>query len=55
VSATLSIDATQLVLMDDPHRACDAVGIGKGLVLSFASSVDAAALHVSLVRGAILP
>jgi hypothetical protein len=55
VSATLSIRPTQLVLTEDPHRACDAVGIGKGLVLSFASSGDAAALHVSLVRGAILP
>jgi hypothetical protein len=55
LSATLTVQRTSLALVEDPRHACDAVGITKGVVLSFASHTDPGTIEISLKRAAILP
>jgi hypothetical protein len=55
VSATLTIQRTTMALAEDPRPACDAIGITKGVVLSYASGVDPTAIQVSRDRSAIMP
>lgn len=51
VSATLTVEADLVILVEDPRPACDAIGIGKGVVVTFRAPVDAAARELVLVPG----
>lgn len=50
VSATMTVESDRIGLADDPSPPCDAIGIGKGVVLTFADPVDPAARELVLVR-----
>lgn len=55
VEATLTIEKRSLVVTPAPRHGCDLVGVGRGLVLKFASDVDPRAIDVTLGERVLLP
>ncbi|MEO5964134.1 MAG: hypothetical protein ABIR11_01620 [Candidatus Limnocylindrales bacterium] len=55
VHATLSIAPDRLVVSPDPREGCDAMALGRGIVLTFAMPVDPTSFIVVLERTELLP
>ena len=54
VSATLTVEPALILLAEDPRPGCDAMGVGKGVVIGFTDPVDATSRKLVLVRAPIL-
>jgi hypothetical protein len=54
VSASLTVEPASIVLAEDPRRGCDAMGVGKGVVVRFADPVDATSRKLVFIRGPLL-
>lgn len=55
VKATLTVTQEQLVVSPVPREGCDAMALGRGVVLTFAKPVDPASVAVVLERTVLLP
>jgi hypothetical protein len=55
VHATLTVTQEHLVVSPDPREGCDAMALGRGVVLTFGKRVDPAAIAVVLEDGVLLP
>ena len=55
VRATLTIGPGRLVVSPVPREGCDAMAVGRGVVLSFAQPVDPASIAVVLEDTVLLP
>lgn len=44
-------NVTSMAVTEGPRGSCDAMGVGRGVVLSFARQVDAASIAPDLVPG----
>jgi hypothetical protein len=55
VKATLAVAPETLVITPAPREGCDSMGVGRGMVLTFADPVDPAAITVHLEDGILLP
>jgi hypothetical protein len=55
VKATLTVAQDRLVVSPMPREGCDAMAVGRGLVLTFAKPVDPAAIALVLHDVVLLP
>jgi hypothetical protein len=55
LEATLIVGPGSLVVSPQPRPACDAMAVGRGMVLTFAASVDPADIEVRLLDTVLLP
>ncbi len=53
--ATLIVTETSLVIDPAPRHGCDAIGVPRGLVLTYARAVDPKAIDVRLLPRELLP
>ncbi len=55
VKATLTVTSGQLVVTPVPRQGCDAMAVGRGMVLTFAEPADPTAITVELGDTILLP
>lgn len=55
IEATLTVMPGALIVSPVPRQGCDAMAVGRGLVLTFAAPVDPASVEVGLVDTVLLP
>ena len=55
LEATLTIETGSLVVTPAPRKGCDALGAGRGLVLTYAVSADPRGIDVTLGERVLLP
>jgi len=55
VRATLTVEPHRLVVSPVPREGCDAMAVGRGVVVSFAAPVDPASFQLVLVDTILLP
>jgi len=55
LQATLTIEPESLVVTPAPRKGCDALAVGRGLVLTYAGPVDPRAIDVTLGEQVLLP
>lgn len=55
VKATLTVAPGRLVVTPVPRQGCDAMAVGRGVVLTFAEPTDPATISVELGERVLLP
>ncbi|HEY7132538.1 MAG TPA: hypothetical protein VH440_09820 [Candidatus Limnocylindrales bacterium] len=53
--AILTVSATSLVIDPAPRQGCDAIGVGRGVVLTYLHPIDPSAVLVRLLPRVLLP
>jgi hypothetical protein len=55
VEATLTVGSDRLVIVHAPRPGCDAMAVGRGMVLTYSDFVEPAGISVDLVDAVLLP